>query len=187
MVIGINLFDVLVFLVTLKILMDGYKGRLINEIFLLMSVIVAFFFSAHYYVRFGDFLGEMFHLIGGEFFVGYVLISVMLSVIYPLAREGWRILMNTSLKIEVSPWITTGLAAWRAFFIAILLMVCLSLTNNDFVIQTLRSSLATKTLRSVAGDLYQWIYDHGVSGRISEESLNRHYFETLTRLLPTEG
>lgn len=178
---GFNLFDLLISLVILKIVIDGYQGRLINEIFLLLSVIFAVIIGAHYYGRLGVLLGGLFNLFGSEYVIAYGLISTFIMALYPLTREGWRIILDISFKIEVSPWILALLALTRAYFIAAVILVGLTLTSQDYVVETVRTSFSQLYLKNIVGDFYRGAYDGVIRFLVPAEPLNRHLFEALSR------
>jgi hypothetical protein len=179
---GFNLFDLLIFLVIIKIVVDGYQGSLINEVFLLLSVVFAVIIGAHYYWSFGVFLGGFFSLFGSEYVIAYGLISCSVMALYPVAREGWRVLLNPPATPAVNPWITALVALVRAYFLAAVILTGLTLTGQDYVVNTTRASFSRFYLKDVVGDLYRGAYDGVISLLAPGEPFNRHLFETLSWL-----
>lgn len=179
---GINLFDVLIVLVCCKILMGGYKGRFYNEIFLLFSAFIATIFAVHYYERFGIFLGRNLHMLGEEFFFAFIFISGLILAIYPATRDGWRILINTSIEMDVNPWILTLIAGFRAFFISIMIFICLVLTNNEFLVSMVRSSFSQLLLRGASESIYKSFYNGIIQTDSLSEPLNHHLFKILNQV-----
>jgi len=179
--VNFNWVDILIGCIIVRTVYVGRKSGLVPEIFKLIGVFCATFITLHYFVDFGNYLGNrLFFSDGVKEIVAFGLLAFSISLIFTLIREGWLIILKIEPPSFVDKWSGVVLSLIRAYLICGLVWLGLLVAGGKGIVRTTRTSLSSSFFKNTSSNIYKSCYSGFISNLFPHEPINKDVFNIVS-------
>jgi uncharacterized membrane protein required for colicin V production len=179
----INIVDLIVLGIFIRSIYIGFKEGILVELFKLVGIFFATFFTLHYFAGLGEILSNILPLPADMVLViSYVLIWVLSVVIFSFVRQGWMLgfpPVEKTIFLKVAGGVAGG---FRAIFVSGLLFIALFMTGQNVIANSARKSYTGFYLKDISVSVYQFCFDHFVAPVFPKEPFNKKVLEYSSQM-----
>ncbi len=174
----VNIVDVVVFFIFIRSAYIGFTQGLIVELFKMMGILFATFFTLHYFIILTSYLGGVLPLpMDMIVVVAYIMIWVIMVALFAVVRQGWMLGFPPIEKTFIYKILGGVLGTIRAMFVSGLLFLVIFISSSAILVQSARSSFAGFYLKSISVDFYKSCYMNFIVRVFPKEPMNDKIFE----------
>lgn len=177
----INWVDLFVLTLLFRIGYIAKKTGTFIEIFKLLGIILATYFSLHYYVSFSDFLNKTGNLKSVPIeMIDFIALIILIGATYLMiwfCREGLQRFVKVEVINSVNKWVALSLGITRGILSASLLLFIFSLPLVSYFQRSVKDAYLGSQIVQVAPALYARIWGGVMSKFVPQEEFNYAAYE----------
>ena len=178
----LNWLDIFAVILLIRIGYIAVKTGFTTEIFKLLGTIFAIFLAGHYYIRLGIFLSSFISIkeqAGINFlnFLVFILLVFLGYFVFAIIRRAFTILIKMEAVSLLNRWgaVILGIVRW-SLFISLLFLI-ISISNINYLKDSLLGSLSGPKLIRIAPGVYASIWNNLMSRFMDKKVFNKELLE----------
>lgn len=187
MLIGIlkqlNWVDYFVIILLIRISYNGIKQGLPTEFFKTLGIIVAIFFSLHFYTGWGKFLNQH-SILSSKVadFLAFIALIILINIAFFFIRVVFFRLIKVEAMGFLDKWGGGILGFIRGILVASLIILILNLSTIKYLGKSTKDSLSGGSLSVLAPKIYSLIFDNILIKFSPQAQPNEAIYEVLNNI-----
>ena len=184
----VNWMDILIVLVSVRIIYTGIKHGFIIEFFKLIGVFSALFITFHYYTGLAKILED--HTAVPESFADFLCFGLLWAAVilaFKLIRDGLMLLFKVEAVSLVDQWGGLLLSILRGALTGSLILIFLQVSGMEYWKNNAKKSFFNPYLGGLSPEIYKATYDGMVSKFFPTEKLNLAVFKIKNEKSESKG
>ena len=174
----INWVDVLIFVISIRIIYIGIKNGFVIEFFKWVGVLFSIFITFHYYSELARLLKSRLPIseaIAQSLCFG--LLWLLVFLIFKLIREGMMLMLKMEAHPLLDKWGGLLVSFLRSILIGSLALVFLQVLGVEYITKNVKKSFVNSYLFDISPKVYEAWYDGFVDKFFPSEKLNLSVFK----------